>query len=464
LPDTFKKYAIDMSKVIKIKRGLDIRLKGAAAKTVAQPSGSALYAVKPTDFKGIDPRVLVKPGQDVLAGTPLFSDKKHPEIVFVSPVSGTVEEVLRGERRKLLDVVVRAGSQAGYEPLEKGDPAAMDAESIRQQIFRSGLWPSIIQRPYGVVADPAAQPRDIFISSFDSAPLSADYEFILKDDVKAFSTGIRALQKLTAGKVHIGLDARREPSGVFSNLEGVEYHLFAGPHPSGNAGIQIHHVAPVNKGEVVWTINPQLVALIGRTFLLGHIDSTWTFALAGSYVKEPQYIKGIRGMAVAPLLKGKLAEQELPPRVISGNVLTGTTIGVDGYLGYYDSLVTVIPEGKYFDLFGWAMPGAGKYSVSRTFLSSLLPKKEWDLDTNLKGGHRAFVMTGQYEKVFPMDIYPVYLLKAVLINDIDKMEQLGIYEVIEEDMALCEFVCTSKMNVQEILRTGLDMIRKELTQ
>ncbi|MFA5814668.1 MAG: Na(+)-translocating NADH-quinone reductase subunit A [Bacteroidales bacterium] len=453
-----------MSKVIKIKRGLDIRLKGAAGKTVSQPGRSDLFAVKPTDFKGIDPRILVKQGQEVLAGTPLFCDKTHPEIVFVSPVSGTVEEILRGERRKLLDIVVRSGSQSGFEPLQKGDPATMDMEAIRQQLFKSGLWPSIIQRPYGVVADPTHTPRDIFISAFDSAPLGADYEFILKDEAKAFSTGIKALGKLTLGKVHIGLDSRKEPSKVFANLEGVEYHLFSGPHPAGNTGIQIHHVAPVNKGEVVWTVTPQLVALIGRTFLLGQLDSTWTFALAGSYVKEPRYIKGIRGMAIAPVLAGQLQEQELPPRVISGNVLTGTNIGENGYLGYYDSVVTVIPEGKYFDLFGWAMPGINKFSMSRSFLSSLLPKKSWDIDTNLKGGHRAFVMTGQYEKVFPMDIYPVHLLKAVLTNDIDKMEQLGIYEVIEEDMALCEFVCTSKTDVQEILRSGLDLIRKEMSQ
>jgi len=453
-----------MSKVIKIRRGLDIRLKGMAAQTVSQPERSALFAVKPTDFKGIEPKNLVRQGQEVLAGTPLFCDKNHPEIVFVSPVSGIVEEVVRGDRRKLLDVVVRSGPKPGFEPLHRGDPSSMTAEAIKEQILKSGLWASIIQRPFGVVANPAHSPRDIFISAFDSAPLSADYEFILKDEAKAFSTGIKALSKLTSGKVHIGLDSRKGASKVFSNLEGVEYHLFSGPHPAGNTGIQIHQVAPVNKGEVVWTITPQLVALIGRTFLLGQLDSSWTFALCGSYVKEPQYIKGIRGMALAPVLGGRLHTQELSPRVISGNVLTGTRIGEDGYLGYYDSVVTVIPEGKYFDLFGWAMPGINKYSVSRSFLSSLLPGKAWEIDTNLKGGHRAFVMTGQYEKVFPMDIFPVQLIKAALTGDIDRMEQLGIYEVIEEDMALCEFVCTSKTDVQDILRTGLDLIRKEMSQ
>jgi Na+-transporting NADH:ubiquinone oxidoreductase subunit A len=463
LPDTFKKYAIDMSKVIKIRRGLDIRLKGAAGKTVVPSGPSEFYAVKPTDFLGLDPRVLVKPGQEVLAGTPILSDKRHPSVVVVSPVAGSVYSVNRGERRKLIDVVIKKGGEAGYEALKKGDPAKMDADSVRAQILASGLWPSIIQRPFGVVANPDASPRDIFISSFDTAPLAPDYEFILREEAAAFAAGVNALRKLTTGKVHISLKAGQETSKVFSGLEGVEYHVFSGPHPAGNTGIQIHHVAPVNKGEVVWTVNPQLVALIGRTFLLGRVDSTWTFALAGSCVSEPVYIMGVRGMAVGPVLKGRIAKDELPPRVISGNVLTGNAIGEDGYLGYYDSILTIIPEGKYFDLLGWAMPGINKFSMSRTFISSLLPRKSWTLDTNLHGGHRAFVMTGQYEKVLPMDIYPVHLLKAALVDDIDKMEQLGIYEVIEEDMALCEFVCTSKTEVQEILRKGLDLVRKELS-
>ncbi len=452
-----------MSKVIKIRRGLDIRLKGAAARSVVPYEKPDLFAVKPTDFQGIDPRVLVKPGQEVLAGTPLFSDKTHPGIVFVSPVAGSVTEVRRGERRKLLAVVVQAGAGSGFEPLQKSDPAKMDAGAVLEQILASGLWPSIIQRPYGVVANPDVRPRDIFISAFDTAPLAPDYDFILEGEASAFKAGVSALRRLTDGKVHIGLKSGQESSKVFSGLEGVEYHIFSGPHPAGNTGIQIHHVAPVNKGETVWTVNPQLVALIGKTFLLGRTDSSWTFALAGSRVSEPVYIKGTQGMAVGPLLSGKITRDEMPARVISGNVLTGTAIGEEGFLGFYDSLVTVIPEGKYFDFLGWAMPGANKFSMSRTFLSTLIPRKAWTIDTNLHGGHRAFVMTGQYEKVLPMDIYPVHLIKAAITEDIDHMEQLGIYEVIEEDMALCEFVCTSKTEVQEILRKGLDLVRKEMS-
>lgn len=452
-----------MPKVIKFKRGLDIRLKGKADKVLTDAGKPELFAVRPQDIKGLDPRVLVKPGQEVMTGTPLVCDKAHPEIVLVSPAAGTVESVERGERRKLLDIVVRNGQNDVHEPLVKADPSSLEPGQIRDQILKSGLWPALIQRPYGIMASPAATPRDIFISGFDSAPLGADYDFILKDDAAAFAAGIRALQKMTKGKVFLSLRPDQEKSPVFSNLPGIEYNYFIGPHPSGNAGIQIHHLSPVNKGDIVWTISPQHVALIGRTFLLGHADYTWTVAVAGSYTRQPGYYKTIMGESISQILKGNLAEKELPPRIITGNVLTGSMTATDNYIGFYDSLISVIPEGKYFTLLGWASPGLNKYSKTRTFLSSLVPKKEWDLDTNLNGGHRAFVMSGQYEKVVPMDIYPVYLLKAILSGDIDRMEQLGIYEVIEEDLALCEFVCTSKIDVQEILRNGLDLMRKEMS-
>lgn len=452
-----------MPKVVKIKRGLDIHLKGKAALALAEPQLSGLFAIKPPDFKGLDMRVLVKPGEEVKTGTPVLADKFHPEIVLVSPVAGTVYAVNRGERRKLLEVVVQSSGGSESVTLAKGDPESMETGMIHDQILNAGLWPSIIQRPFGIVANPDVAPRDIFISCFDSSPLAPDYGFILQNDGKAFAEGIKALRKLTSGRVCLSLPPGEEGSAVFAHLPGVEYVVFSGPHPSGNVGVQIHHLAPVNKGEIIWTITPQFVALIGRTFIQGKPDFSWTVAVAGSLVRNPQYSKVITGVQVSTLLSGNLTDSELPPRIISGTVLTGTRIEPDGFLGYYDSLISVIPEGKYFDLFGWVLPGLNKYSMSRTFLSSFLPKKEWDLDTNLKGGQRAFVMTGQYEKVLPMDIYPVHLLKAILVEDIDKMEQLGIYEVIEEDMALCEVVCTSKTDVQEILRKGLDLIRKEMS-
>jgi Na+-transporting NADH:ubiquinone oxidoreductase subunit A len=451
-----------MPKVIKIRRGLDIRLKGAAELKLTEPGLTGLYAVKPPDFKGPEFRVLLKPGAEVKAGTPVLADKQHPEIVLVSPVAGTIREVLRGERRKLLAVIVEANGSSESEKLKKGDPSHMEAGEILRQIQAAGLWPALIQRPYGVVAKPDTTPRDIFISGFDSAPLAPDYSFILKENSEAFTAGINALKKLTSGKVYLSLRQNQAENPLFSGIKEVEATVFSGPHPAGNTGVQMHHLAPLNKGEVVWTVNPQFVALIGKTFLTGLPEFGWTVAVAGSMVKQPGYYKCKLGCQVSPMLKDNIVDGELPPRVISGNVLTGTQMEADGFLGFYDSLISVIPEGKHFDLLGWAAPGLNKFSMSRTFMSSLFPKKSWDLDTNLNGGHRAFVVTGQYEKVFPMDIYPMQLLKAILANDIDKMEQLGIYEVIEEDMALCEFVCTSKIDIQEILRTGLETIRKEM--
>jgi len=452
-----------MPKVIKIRRGLDIRLKGAAELKLTEPGLTGLYAVQPPDFKGPEFRVLLKPGAEVKAGTPVLADKHNPEVVLVSPVAGTVREISRGERRKLLAVVIEANGSSESESLKQGDPSQMDVAAIRQQIQSAGLWPALIQRPYGVVARPESTPRDIFISGFDSAPLAPDYAFILKENKEAFAAGLKALKKLTTGKVYLSVRPEQASLPLYSGHAGVETAVFSGPHPAGNPGVQMHHLAPLNKGEVVWTINPQFVALVGKTFLTGKPEFGWTVALAGSKVRQPGYYKVTLGCQVSSLLKDNLVTGELEPRVISGNVLTGTQIGSEGYLGYYDALISVIPEGKHFDLFGWALPGINKFSMSRTFASSLFPRKNWDLDTNLNGGHRAFVVTGQYEKVFPMDIYPMQLLKSILANDIDKMEQLGIYEVIEEDMALCEFVCTSKIDVQEILRTGLDNIRKELS-
>ncbi|MFO7617453.1 MAG: Na(+)-translocating NADH-quinone reductase subunit A [Bacteroidales bacterium] len=452
-----------MSKVIKIKRGLDIRLKGPAERSFLESRLPELFAIKPTDFKGIVPKVTVKPGQEVRAGEPVMCDKVHPGIIWVSPVSGVVEAVNRGERRKLLDVVIRGAASDDFVPLLKADPKTLGAEQVREQILQSGLWPALIQRPYGVVANPGVKPRDIFISGFDTAPLAPDLDLILQDEAAGFKAGVEALKKLTTGKVYVSLPEGYGSSGVMPGVPGVEYNYFSGPHPSGLAGIQIHHLAPINKGEVVWTVSPQHVARIGNSFLKGHADTRWVVALTGSGLKRTGYLRTRMGACINGWLDGNLNDQDSRARVISGNVLTGSMINPENYIGYYDSHITVIPEGDHYDLFGWAIPGYRKFSNSRAFLSALNRNRDWDLDTNLKGGHRAFVVTGQYEKVLPMDILPVFLLKAVLAEDIDRMEQLGIYEVIEEDFALCEFVCSSKIDVQDILRTGLDLMRKELS-
>lgn len=451
-----------MSKVIKIKKGLDIKLKGAAEKVTVQAEASSVYAVKPPDFVGLTPKLIAKPGDPVKAGTPVFFDKYRREIQFTSPVAGVVKEVVRGERRKILEVIIEANGQTDHEAFTAGDPAGLDAGVIKENLLKSGLWPTLVQRPYGIIADPGVTPRDIFISGFDSAPLGVDYGVILKDQEKAFAAGISALKKLTSGQVHLSLRAGEPAVKAMEGLKDVVYHQFSGVHPAGLVGIQIHHIAPVNKGEIVWTINPQHVMLIGKLFLEGRLDPTIIIAVAGAKAAKPRYLRTMLGTGVANVLKDQLTGVSEETRIISGNVLTGKKIQPDGFLGYYDSLISMIPEGDYYEMFGWALPGLKKFSNSKAYFSWLSPRKQWDIDTNLKGGERAFVMSGQYDKVFPMDILPVFLLKSILANDIDKMEQLGIYEVIEEDMALCEFVCTSKIEVQTILREGLDLMYKEM--
>ena len=451
-----------MSKVIKIKKGLDIKLKGAAEKVTVQSEKASEYAVKPLDFVGLTPKLKAKPGDAVKVGTPVFFDKYHPSIKFVSPVAGVVKEVVRGERRRILEVVIEVDEKQEYEAYASGNPAEMEPASIRENLLNSGLWPSLIQRPYGIVANPEDQPNDIFISGFDSAPLGVDFDMILKDQEESFAVGVAALQKLTTGKVHLSLKDGEPVTKAFAGLKDVEYHTFAGSHPAGLVGIQIHHISPINKGDLYWTINPQHVALIGKLFQTGKLNPEIVVAVSGSQLAKPRYVRTILGTALGSLLKDQGINVE-ESRIVSGNVLTGKAVGMNGFLGYFDSLVSVIPEGDQYEMFGWALPGLEKFSMSKTFFSWLMPKKKWDINTNLKGGARAFVMTGQYDKVLPMDILSVFLLKAILINDIDKMEQLGIYEVIEEDLALCEFVCTSKTEVQEILRGGLDTMFKEMS-
>lgn len=446
-----------MAEIIKIRRGLDIKLLGRAENILNKPSTSGLFAVKPTDFTGLIPKLIVKPGDPVKVGSPLFSDKSHPEIVFVSPVSGKVSDIRRGEKRKILAVEMESDTQDEAIQFPQVNISTLTREKAKEMLLAGGLWPFIRQRPYNVLANPGSSPKSIFISFFDSSPLAPDLGFILRDSIIELQAGIDILKKLTDGPVHASLKKGDE---TFSSLKGVQFHYFDGPHPSGNPGIQIHHIDPVNKGDIIWVVKPQDVLTIGRFFLEGKLDCTVIVALTGSQVLNPAYYILKRGASVSGMVKENIKPGE--SRYISGNVLTGTTIHKEDYLGFYDNQVTVIAEGKYFDFLGWALPGFHKFSTSRSYFSWLRPSRTYSLDTNLKGGHRAFVMTGEYEKVLPMDIYPVQLLKAILAENIDKMEQLGIYEVVEEDLALCEFVCTSKTDVQAILRKGLDMMKKEM--
>lgn len=449
-----------MSKVIKLKKGLDIKLNGEAEKVMQPDVPVAHYALKPTDFRALTPRLAVKVGDEVKAGDALFIDKVHPEIKFTAPVSGTIEAINRGERRKLLEVVIKADAEIQYKDFGRADVSKLKRDEIISRLLDSGIWPMLKQRPYDIIANPTDKPKAVFISAFDTAPLAPDYDFILSSQAKDLQTGIDCLQKLCNRKVNLNLQDGTPLTSVFTKLQNIDVHYFAGPHPAGNAGIQIHHLDPVNKGEQVWVVNIQDLAIIGRLFNEGRFDARKTVVLTGSEVTAPAYYHTVLGASISDLTNGKLKNQA-PQRLISGNVLTGTQLSPDGFLGFYDSQITVIPEGNRYEFLGWASPGFNKFSASRLFPSYLCPQKHYTLDTNYHGERRAFVVTGQYEKVFPMDIYPVYLLKACLAQDIDRMEQLGIYEVAPEDMALCEFVCTSKIPVQQILSEGIELMMKE---
>ncbi len=448
-----------MSKVIKIKKGLDIRLKGKAEKIVLKDETTGLFAVKPVDFFNIRPKLTVKVGDQVKAGTVLFYNKYMPDVRFTSPVSGIVKAINRGERRAILEVVIEAGKETEYEPFLKADPSSLSREQVTDNLLKSGLWPFIRQRPYGIIANPQTTPKSIFISAFDTSPLAPDYDFIVQGNNEAFQAGIDALSRLTDGKVHLNVNADYPPSDVFTKARNVQMNRFTGPHPAGNVGVQIHHLDPVHKNSMVWTVNPQDVITIGRLFMKGVYDASRIVALAGSEVLNPRYYKTMIGASIKNLAANNIREGNL--RYISGGPLTGKRIPFDGYLGFYDSLFTILPEGNNHEFLGWALPGFDKFSASRAFFSWINTDREYVIDTNYHGGERAYVMTGQYEKVLPMDILPVHLIKSILVEDIDRMENLGIYEVIEEDLALCEFVCTSKIEVQSVIRQGIELMIKE---
>lgn len=450
-----------MSKIIKLRKGLDVNLQGKAEKMLVQAPHASEYAVSPLDFEGVTPKMLVKVGDVVKAGTPLFFSKNDERILFTSPVSGTVSAVNRGEKRKILNVTVAADAKQSYEEFAVPELSSASREDVIALLLKSGLWPMIIQRPYGVIANPSDMPKSIFVSAFDSAPLAPDYNYVLAGEKQNLQKGFEVLGKLTEGKVHLSTNAKAE--GDWSYLKGVELHSFEGKHPAGNVGVQIHHIDPINKGERVWTVNIQDVAIIGRLFSEGKVDMSKTIAVAGSEVVRPQYVRIISGAPIASILKDNLQPQGegQSARVISGNVLTGVKSELAGNINFYANMLSVIPEGDHYEMLGWMMPRFSKFSVSRAYFSWLCPNKTYNLDTNLNGEERAFVVTGLYEKYLPMDIYPMHLLKAILAGDIDKMENLGIYEVVEEDFALCEFVDPSKTDMQQIIRQGINLMIKE---
>lgn len=452
-----------MSKTIKLKKGFNINLAGKAEQKIADDVRPDTYALKPTDFHGMTrPKLSVAVGDNVKAGSPVLYDKLSPEIHYTAPVSGEIIEINRGAKRKILEIKILADKEVSYESFEKysvSDLKGLSRENAQAQMMKSGVWPNIVQRPFGIVADPADTPKSIFISTFDTHPLAPDYGFTLQGQEQYFNAGIAILKKFTSGDVNVNIDGKSEVSPVFSNVDGAVVNKVSGPHPAGNVGIQIHHIDPIGKGQIVWTVKPQGVVEIGKLFLEGIYDASRVVAVAGSEITKPQYYKTYLGACVDKFLANNLKQDHV--RVISGNVLTGEKIANKGYIGFYDQQVTVIPEGDYHEMLGWIKP-SGRLSFHRAFglFSFLSPNKEHVMDSNTRGEERAFVVSGVFEQVTPMDLYPTYLIKAIMAEDYEDMEGLGIFEVIEEDLALCEFVDVSKHDIQEILRTGINLIKE----
>ena len=451
----------------KLKKGYDIKVAGAAEKIVTTLGTPKTVAVTPNEFRGIKVKLNAKPGDHVKIGSVLFEDKAVPDIKFVSPVSGKVAEINRGARRALMEIVIENDLKDEKEIVgkwSKNDLDKMDSRAIKEALLKGGMWPHIIQRPFSKIANPADTPRDIFISGMDTAPLAADPNFIMEGMEENFQTGINILLKLTAGQIHLSLDLKNKSyAEAFRDVKGVEKHYFSGPHPAGNVGVQIHHINALNRGEILWTVKPYAVALIGKFFTDGFFQAERIVAAAGSSLLNPKYFKTIMGTPVRSLIPdAEVKDDEV--RYISGNILSGRKITSDGYVGYYDNLISVIPEGeRNRKLLGYFRPGFKTPSFSNTYLSKFLmtARNNYVLDTRINGGKRAFVATGDYESVLPMDIFPVYLAKSIMSDDIEEMEGLGILELDEEDIALCSYICLSKTDFGYLLRRGLNFIEKE---
>ena len=448
-----------MANVIKLRKGLDINLKGKAAKQKFSVKAAAQYALVPDDFVGMTPKVVVREGDKVKAGDALFVNKKQTDVKFASPVSGVVQAVVRGDRRKVLRVVVEADKDQQYVDFGQKQVASLDGDAVVKALLEAGLFGYINQLPYAVSTTPDQKPRAVFVSALRDMPLAGDFEYELQGNEEDFQTGLTALSKVAP--VYLGIGAKQTCKAL-TEAKDVEVNVFDGPCPAGNVGVQVNNIAPVNKGEVVWTVDPTAVIFFGRLFRTGKVDLRRLVAVAGSEITKPEYAEVLVGQPIADLLEGRLAAKN-HVRIINGNPLTGRKATMDDFVGGHTSEITVIPEGDNVDeMLGWILPRTNDFSVSRSYFSWLFGKnKEYALDARVKGGERHMIMSGEYDKVLPMDIYAEYLIKAIIAGDIDRMEQLGIYEVAPEDFAVAEFVDSSKLELQHIVRQGLDMLRKE---
>jgi len=448
-----------MSQTFKIRKGYDIKLVGEATQADLGQHNAATYAVSPLDFPGITPKLAVKAGVKVSAGDTLFFDKDRPEVKICAPVSGEVAEIKRGAKRKILAVLLLADSDISYAKHGAFDFAKGDRDAAAAHFSNTGVGAFITTRPYGVVASMNEQPRDIFVNGIQSGPLNGDLNVQLAGQEEAVAAGIKALALMTSGKVYVSHDADKAPVAALQ-VEGATHIKFSGKHPKGMVGTQIAKTAPINKGDTVWTVNAIDLPIIGRAFLTGEYAPEYKVAIAGSKAMNTGYATMRQGVSLASFVSANINTDN--SRIIAGDVLTGSKVEADGFLNFGKSQLTAIPEGNTTEFFGWVLPGFGKFSTNRAFWGWLFPNRKYDLDTNMHGEERAFVVSGEYEKFIPMDIFPQQLLRSILIRDIEKMEQLGIYEVVPEDFAIAEVACTSKLPLQQIVRDGLNDLRKEM--
>lgn len=447
---------------VRLKKGYDLKLEGEAESLGGLNSNVTRFSVSPYDFRGISPipKVTVEIGDEVQAGDVIFFDKKNPDVKYTAPVSGEVVDIQRGAKRSISNVIILADKDQKHRNF---DVPSLDSsrEELVDFLQASGAWSLFNQRPFDIIPSTTDVPRDIFISTFDTAPLAPKTDVMLKGNEEAFKYGVNVLAKLTSGKVHLGLDGKSTPNPTFTSIENAEIHFFSGAHPAGNVGIQIHHINPIKvSNDMVWTVDFQDVIILGRLFKDGVYNTKKVVAITGAEINEPKYVETFTGANIGELVKDNLANDHI--RIIAGDVFSGDKKQADDFIGFSDNQITVVEEGDNYELFGWLLPIAPRPSVSNTFPNFLFPNYKFKADTNTHGEKRAFVVTGQYEKVLPMDIYPQALMKSILTQDMERMEGLGIAELSEEDIAICEFVCTSKTPMQEILREGLDLVREQL--